>query len=307
VIKFSRAFKLRIEEHMNIKGLLCLLLLMSVAPMTHAAEKPKKPVQERFDLNQVLQTVAREQDTDPVIGIWSSAAGGYSWRTAIIRNPNAASDGVEFIGIMTQALSGFRSGETHLKLNRTAAPGEYSGQQKWKGGLLFATRWATASFVFIDDYHILQTNNISFPSAIGTEWRLVRELPPALTQSAADSPSAPAADATGTRGRGRITQTGESQATPVRPAPRGVSPNAPAVIPEPTPAPEPTLAPIASPPPPTDVPPPPPKTISLGQTRDEVVAILGQPQKVVKLAAKEMLYYPDMKVILVNQKVTDVQ
>ena len=148
---------------MNIKGLLCLLLLMSVAPMTHAAEKPKKPVQEKFDLNQVLQTVAQDQGTDPIIGIWSSAVGGYSWRTAIIRNPNAASDGVEFIGIMTQALSGFRSGETHLKLNRTAAPGEFSGQQKWKGGLLFATRWAPASFVFIDDYHILQTNNISFP------------------------------------------------------------------------------------------------------------------------------------------------
>jgi hypothetical protein len=37
------------------------------------------------------------------------------------------------------------------------------------------------------------------------------------------------------------------------------------------------------------------------------VAILGQPQKVVKLAAKEMLYYPDMKVILIDQKVTDVQ
>ena len=100
-------------------------------------------------------------------------------------------------------------------------------------------------------------------------------------------------------------QTDESPARPVRPAP--ISPNAPAVIPEPNPAPEPTLAPIAPPPPPTDVPPPPPKTISLGQTRDEVVAILGQPQKVVKLADKEMLYYPDMKVILVNQKVADVQ
>jgi hypothetical protein len=61
------------------------------------------------------------------------------------------------------------------------------------------------------------------------------------------------------------------------------------------------------PPPPADTPPPPPKTISLGQTRDEVVAILGQPQKVVKLATKEMLYYPDMKVTLVKAKVADVQ
>jgi hypothetical protein len=53
--------------------------------------------------------------------------------------------------------------------------------------------------------------------------------------------------------------------------------------------------------------PPLPPPIALGQTRDEVVAILGQPQKVVKLATKEMLYYPDMKVTLVKTKVTDVQ
>ena len=64
-------------------------------------------------------------------------------------------------------------------------------------------------------------------------------------------------------------------------------------------APEQALAPIA--------PPPPPKTISVGQTKDEVIAIFGQPQKVVKLPTKEMLYYPDMKVTLVEAKVTDVQ
>jgi hypothetical protein len=52
---------------------------------------------------------------------------------------------------------------------------------------------------------------------------------------------------------------------------------------------------------------PAPKTIALGQTKDEVVAILGQPQKMVNLGAKEMYYYPDMKVIFTNGKVTDVQ
>jgi len=65
------------------------------------------------------------------------------------------------------------------------------------------------------------------------------------------------------------------------------------------PAPDKVPAPIA--------PPPPPMTISIGQTKDEVVAILGQPRKVVKLATKEMLYYPDMKVTLVEEKVADVQ
>lgn len=67
------------------------------------------------------------------------------------------------------------------------------------------------------------------------------------------------------------------------------------------------LAPIPPPPPPADAPPPAPKTISLGQTKDVVVAILGQPTKVAKLGAKEIDYYPDMKVTFVNNKVTNVQ
>jgi hypothetical protein len=76
---------------------------------------------------------------------------------------------------------------------------------------------------------------------------------------------------------------------------------------EPEPAQVQALAPIAPPPPPADMPPAPPKTISVGQTKDEVVAIFGQPQKVVKLQTKEMLYYPDMKVTLVKGKVTNVE
>ena len=51
----------------------------------------------------------------------------------------------------------------------------------------------------------------------------------------------------------------------------------------------------------------PPKTIALGQTTDQVVATLGQPQKIVNLGAKQMYFYPDMKVIFTNGKVTDVQ
>jgi hypothetical protein len=67
------------------------------------------------------------------------------------------------------------------------------------------------------------------------------------------------------------------------------------------------LAPIAAPPPPADAPPQQPKTISIGQTRDVVIAILGQPQKDVKLNAKEIFIYPDLKVTFVNNKVSDVQ
>jgi hypothetical protein len=64
---------------------------------------------------------------------------------------------------------------------------------------------------------------------------------------------------------------------------------------------------IAPPPPPADAAPPPPPTISLGDTKDQVVAALGQPQKVVQLGTKEIDYYPDMKVTFIKGKVTDVQ
>ena len=71
---------------------------------------------------------------------------------------------------------------------------------------------------------------------------------------------------------------------------------------------QPALAPIAPPlPPPADMQPPQAKTISIGQTRDEVIANFGQPQKVIKMPTKELLYYPDMKVTLVEEKVADVQ
>lgn len=72
-------------------------------------------------------------------------------------------------------------------------------------------------------------------------------------------------------------------------------------------APSAAMAPIAPPPPPPDQPPPPPKTISIGQTKDVVVAAWGQPTKMVKLGTKEIYFYPDMKVTFVGGKVSDVQ
>ena len=108
------------------------------------------------------------------------------------------------------------------------------------------------------------------------------------------------------------------------------------------PAPTPSFAPVAPPPPPIDavpamssatsalvlgnhsakvLPPPhgstaiapssqldaPPKSISLGQTKDEVLGAFGQPMKVVNLGVKEIDYYSDMKVIFIQGKVADVQ
>ena len=76
----------------------------------------------------------------------------------------------------------------------------------------------------------------------------------------------------------------------------------PATIPEPPPAP---MQAIAPPPPPADAPPP---TIAVGQTRDQVVAAFGQPQRMAKVGVKEIFYYPDkMKVTFTNGKVSNVE
>lgn len=95
-----------------------------------------------------------------------------------------------------------------------------------------------------------------------------------------------------------ITVEGDANAAAQAPA---APPAAPAAHPQPA------MAPIAAPPPPPDEPPPQPKTIALGQTKDQVAAIMGQPQKVVDLGTKQIYYYPDMKVIFVQGKVKDVQ
>jgi hypothetical protein len=47
--------------------------------------------------------------------------------------------------------------------------------------------------------------------------------------------------------------------------------------------------------------------VEIGQTTDQVVAVFGQPQKVIKLATKQIYVYKDMKVTFVKGKVTDVQ
>lgn len=72
-------------------------------------------------------------------------------------------------------------------------------------------------------------------------------------------------------------------------------------------APQPAFQPVEPPPPPSDAAPAGPKTIELGQTRSQVVEILGTPQKIANLGNKEIDYYPDMKVVFIKGKVTDVQ
>jgi hypothetical protein len=51
----------------------------------------------------------------------------------------------------------------------------------------------------------------------------------------------------------------------------------------------------------------PPATVAIGQSTDEVVAILGQPEKILNLGAKVIYVYKDLKVTFVKGKVTDAQ
>jgi hypothetical protein len=53
--------------------------------------------------------------------------------------------------------------------------------------------------------------------------------------------------------------------------------------------------------------PPPPQQIEKGQTTDQVVAAIGQPDKIVNLGAKQIYVYKDIKVTFLNGKVSDVQ
>jgi len=49
------------------------------------------------------------------------------------------------------------------------------------------------------------------------------------------------------------------------------------------------------------------KTVKLGMSADDVKQSLGNPDKIVDLGAKLVFIYRDMKVILIDGKVSDVQ
>jgi len=63
-------------------------------------------------------------------------------------------------------------------------------------------------------------------------------------------------------------------------------------------------APIPAPAPPADQP---PQTIEIGQTVDQVVATLGQPQRIAKVGTKQIYFYKDLKVTFNDGKVSDVE
>jgi len=87
-----------------------------------------------------------------------------------------------------------------------------------------------------------------------------------------------------------------SQPAPAAPAGNTAAPATPAAA-------EAAPPPLAPPPPP----PADPKTISLGQTPDQVTANFGPPDKIIKLSTKQIYVYKDMKVTFVGGKVSNVE
>jgi len=90
-------------------------------------------------------------------------------------------------------------------------------------------------------------------------------------------------------------------------------PAAPQVASQPAPPPPVSAPPepVAAPPAPLPPPPPPPDavppTISVGQTKDQVVAEFGQPLRKATAGAKEIFFYKDLKVTFTNGKVSNVE
>jgi hypothetical protein len=80
--------------------------------------------------------------------------------------------------------------------------------------------------------------------------------------------------------------------TSMQPNPEPVAPSGTQFAQQPQPAPVPQQEPVK---------------IGLGQTADQVVAGLGQPDKVVDLGSKKIYIYKDLKITFVDGKVSDVQ
>ena len=150
--------------------------------------------------------------------------------------------------------------------------------------------WVTGVAVQKDGI-LLSTFSDPYPDASGNQVRYYGEVKFPFPKSGVP----PTDDFVKTVAELMTVQPADDSAQPVQAA----APAAPAQAPAPAP-----IAAIAPPPPPTDAPPP---TIAVGQTRDQVTAAFGQPTRVAKLGAKEILYYKDMKVTLTNGKVSNVE
>jgi hypothetical protein len=107
----------------------------------------------------------------------------------------------------------------------------------------------------------------------------------------------------GTGGGGSRSTATSSQPVAAPAAPANTAPVAAAPVPSPQPATADTPLPSIAPPPPPDQPAAASPTISLGMTIDQVVAMLGQPGRMVDLGSRKIYIYPSQKVTFIDGKV----
>jgi hypothetical protein len=114
------------------------------------------------------------------------------------------------------------------------------------------------------------------------------EAPPEEVEQAIESVMAPdeGGDQGGDKGGADAQQGPQQQGPPQRPAPVRAA----------APPPPPPAAPAAAPP-----------TISIGESSTEVLQAMGMPSQMIDLGKKKTYVYKNMKIVFINDKVSDVQ
>lgn len=158
-----------------------LVLLCAVLTFLANAQN-SKPKKVKMTAELAVQMVSEQQGTDPILGLWNGAAGGYQWQTAIVRDPNQQESGCKFIGVLIRPWPFFRKGETHICINDTGTPGVYQGREKWKSTFLFG-EWHGATFFLRGQNELKQSNNIGFETPLGSDWTLWRQQLPTARPS----------------------------------------------------------------------------------------------------------------------------
>jgi hypothetical protein len=253
------------------------MVLAGLSPWVHAQD-PKAEIQQKLNALFVL-TKTTDDRTDivkpgSVLDLHKDGLVMYSVETKVAPT-STYKDGKLSMGFAATFSSDFALGQVQQGLNHTTV-----GQRKFVDGEKF---WVTA-FIVKDD-----GVTFSFYSDPYADVRYIGQVKFPFAKK-----SIPAADDFLKTVAEVVTAEPSGEEKPSA----AQQPDSPVIKP---------VEPVVPPPPPADAAPAPTKTISLGQTKAQVVAIFGQPRRIGSIGTKEIDYYPDMKVIFVNGVVTDVQ
>jgi hypothetical protein len=140
-----------------------------------------------MDPAMALYLASAQASEDGVIGLWSGSSNNMNWQSAIVKNPNRDHDGYDYIGVLVEPWPlYFKKGEAHLYLKKTSTPGAYEGIEKWRNNL--GSAWAPARVTLRDINNFAQSNQINFPSPIGSEWNLARKSTVGVTVASLNGP-----------------------------------------------------------------------------------------------------------------------